>query len=159
MGKMEGDFVPRDIPGRDGTVSKNPGPSHPVARFWACPVVPLSWDNEETSVPLSRKVVLSQPVGNPNSLALYCEKWPKMATFMRTGKWEGVMPLPLVSVNSLDLECYLYYFWNAKGILNKVQAQEIEFPLFCQSVFRDPWRVQPKEIRCTNLTHTVHMPS
>ena len=25
--------VPRDVPGRDGTVSKNPGPSRPVARF------------------------------------------------------------------------------------------------------------------------------
>ena len=30
-----------------------PGPSCPLARFWACPVVPLSRDNEGTSVSLS----------------------------------------------------------------------------------------------------------
>ena len=41
-----------------------PGPSRPLARFLACPVVPLSRDNDETSVPLSRKVALSRPVGN-----------------------------------------------------------------------------------------------
>ena len=40
-----------------------PLPSSPVARFWACPVVPLSRDNEGTSVPLSRKIALSRPVG------------------------------------------------------------------------------------------------
>merc|ERR1719418_157499 len=44
-----------------------PGPSRPLVRFLACPVVPLSQDKEETSVPLSRKVVLSRPVGNPIS--------------------------------------------------------------------------------------------
>ena len=43
-----------------------PGPSCPLVRFLACPVVPLSRDKEETSVPLSRKVALSHPVGNPN---------------------------------------------------------------------------------------------
>jgi hypothetical protein len=37
-----------------------------VAKFWACPVVPLSRDKEEISVPLSRKVALSRPVGNPS---------------------------------------------------------------------------------------------
>ena len=42
-----------------------PGPSRPLVRFLACSVVPLSWDKEETSVPLSRKVALSCPVGNP----------------------------------------------------------------------------------------------
>ena len=42
-----------------------PGPSRPLARFLACPVVPLSRDNEGTSVPLSQKVALSRPVGNP----------------------------------------------------------------------------------------------
>ena len=42
-----------------------PGPSHPLARFLACPVVPLSRDNEGTFVPVSRKVALSRPVGNP----------------------------------------------------------------------------------------------
>ena len=47
-----------------------PGPSRPLARFWACPVVPLSRDNEETSVPLSRKVAVSRPVGNPNTYQL-----------------------------------------------------------------------------------------
>ena len=44
-----------------------PGPSRPLARFLACPVVPLSRDNEGTSVPLSRKVALSRPIGNPSS--------------------------------------------------------------------------------------------
>ena len=39
-----------------------PGPSRPLVRFLACPVVPLSRDKEETSVPLSRKVALSRPV-------------------------------------------------------------------------------------------------
>ena len=33
-----------------------PGPSCPLARFLACPVVPLSQDNEGTSDPLSQKV-------------------------------------------------------------------------------------------------------
>ena len=41
-----------------------PGPSRPLARFLACPVVPLSRDNDGTSFPLSRKVALSRPVGN-----------------------------------------------------------------------------------------------
>ena len=41
-----------------------PDPSRPLARFLACPVVPLSWDNDGISVPLSRKVSLSRPVGN-----------------------------------------------------------------------------------------------
>ena len=41
-------------------------PSRPLARFLACPIVPLSRDNEGTSVPLSRKVALSRPVGNPS---------------------------------------------------------------------------------------------
>ena len=50
-----------DKPGRDRL--KNPVPS----RGKICPVVPLSRDNEGTSVPLFRKVALSRPVGNPNS--------------------------------------------------------------------------------------------
>ena len=83
-------FVPwlsRDCPGRDGTGFQNPiparsvakyqnpsqvltgcpGPSRPAVRFWACPVVPLSRDNEGISVPLSWKVALSRPVGNPST--------------------------------------------------------------------------------------------
>ena len=47
--------------GRDGTVCQKSRPG-----FWACPVVSLSWDNEETFVPLSRKVELSRPDGNPS---------------------------------------------------------------------------------------------
>ena len=44
------------------------GPSHPepLTRFLACPVVPLSRDNEGTSVPLSHKVAMSHPVWNPS---------------------------------------------------------------------------------------------
>ena len=42
------------------------GPNHPLARFLACPDVPLSQDNEGTTVPLSRKVALSRTVGNPS---------------------------------------------------------------------------------------------
>ena len=41
-----------------------PDPSRPLAKFLACPVVPSSRDNDGTSVPLSRKVSLSRPVGN-----------------------------------------------------------------------------------------------
>ena len=44
-----------------------PGPARAVTRFLARPVVPLSWDNEGTSVPVSQKVALSLPVGNPLS--------------------------------------------------------------------------------------------
>ena len=43
-----------------------PGPSLPRARFWACLGAPLCRDNEESSVPLSRKVVLSCLDGNPS---------------------------------------------------------------------------------------------
>ena len=46
-----------------------PGPLRPLARFLACPVFPLSRDKEETSVPMSRKVALSRPVGNPAAKA------------------------------------------------------------------------------------------
>ena len=49
-----------------------PGPSRPLARFLACPVVPLSRDNEGTSVPLSRKVALSRPVGNSSGKHWFC---------------------------------------------------------------------------------------
>ena len=41
-----------------------PDPSRPLPRFLACPIVPLFLDNDGTSVPLSRKVSLSRPVGN-----------------------------------------------------------------------------------------------
>ena len=37
-----------------------------MERFLACPIVPLSQDKEETSVPLSQKVALSCPVENPS---------------------------------------------------------------------------------------------
>ena len=43
-----------------------PGPSRPMARFWACPIIPLSRDNEETSVFLSCGTRKSRPVGNPS---------------------------------------------------------------------------------------------
>ena len=39
-----------------------PVSSRPLARFLACLVVPLSRENEGTSVPLSQKVALSRPV-------------------------------------------------------------------------------------------------
>ena len=50
--------VPRDVPGRDGTGCQNPVPSRGK-------ILSLSQDKEGTSVPLSRKVALSRPVGNP----------------------------------------------------------------------------------------------
>ena len=62
------------IPGIAETGCQNPVPARPVgkwqnsvlarsvARFWACPVVPLSRDNEGTYFPLSQKVALSRPV-------------------------------------------------------------------------------------------------
>ena len=49
---------------RDGTGQAVKILSRPVARFSACPVVPLSRDKEGISVPLSRQVALSRPVGN-----------------------------------------------------------------------------------------------
>ena len=45
-------LLSRDVPGRDSLFEI---PSRPVARFRACPVVPLSRNNEGTSVPLSQK--------------------------------------------------------------------------------------------------------
>ena len=51
--------VPRPVQMLTGCSS----PSCPMSRFWACPVVPLSGDNDGTSVPLSQKVALSRPVG------------------------------------------------------------------------------------------------
>ena len=52
-------FVPSRflaIPARPVPNFGFPGPSQPLARFLACPVVPLSQDNEGTSVPLSRNL-------------------------------------------------------------------------------------------------------
>ena len=66
-----GDFVPRDVPGRDETASKNACRSRPVATFWACPFLPLSQDNEEISVPLTHETRLSHPIGNPNFYSYY----------------------------------------------------------------------------------------
>ena len=62
-------FVPRPyqilaVPARPVPDFGCSDPSRPLARFLACPVVPLSWDNDGISVPLSRKVSLSRPVGN-----------------------------------------------------------------------------------------------
>ena len=54
------------VPARPVADFSCPGPSHPLARFWACPVVHLSRDHKGTSVPFSRKLALSCPVGNPN---------------------------------------------------------------------------------------------
>ena len=51
------------VPARPVPNFSCPGPSRPLARFLACPVVPLSRDNEGTSVPLSQKVAMSRPVG------------------------------------------------------------------------------------------------
>ena len=73
MCKIDGDFVPRDVPGRDGTVSKNPGRPVPWQAFELvqqslCPGTMkelLSRDKKVLPVPLSRKVALSRPVGNP----------------------------------------------------------------------------------------------
>ena len=63
---------------RDGTGQAVKIPSRPVAKFWACPVVPLSRDKEEIAVPLSRKVALSRPVGNPTwntAIEITCCYW------------------------------------------------------------------------------------
>ena len=45
---------------------QNPIPARSMARFWGCPIVPLSQDNEETSVPLSSWTRKSCLVGNPS---------------------------------------------------------------------------------------------
>ena len=46
------------------------------------------------------------------SLSLYSEKWPKMAMFMRAGKWEGVIPFPpfFFSVDSYGLKSMSFKF-------------------------------------------------
>ena len=52
-------IVPSGIPSR-------------ILTFWQdFELVPLSRDNEGTSVPLSRKVALSHPVGHPNLIYLF----------------------------------------------------------------------------------------
>ena len=55
-----------------------PSPARPLARFLACPVVPLSRDNDGTSVHLSQKVALSRPVGNTKA------KSPQVGISFRT---------------------------------------------------------------------------
>ena len=68
-----------------------PGPYRPLVRFLACPVVPLSRDKEETSVPLSRKVASSRPVGNPS------RKCPASCQL-------GLIPCHLLSQNNFDCQ-------------------------------------------------------
>ena len=58
-------FGPKSRPGMEWDRLSKSRPASPVARFWACTVVPLSWDNEGNSVPLSRSPGLSRTIGNP----------------------------------------------------------------------------------------------
>merc|ERR1712051_317395 len=66
------------VPARPIRAFSCPDLSRPLVRFLACPVVPLSRDNDGTSVPLSRKVSLSHPVGNTSWM---CIGWLVKATF------------------------------------------------------------------------------
>jgi hypothetical protein len=45
---------------------------------------------------------------------MYCEKWPKMAMFMRAGMWQGVMTLlpNFFSVDSYYLKSMSFNFGN-----------------------------------------------
>ena len=61
----------RFVPARPVPDFGCPDPSRPLARFLACPVVPLSRDNDGTSVPLSRKVSLSCPDGKASTYQPY----------------------------------------------------------------------------------------
>ena len=59
------------VPARPVPNFGSPDPSCPLARFLASPVVPLSWDNEGTSVSLSQKIALS-PDSVPSRWKSYC---------------------------------------------------------------------------------------
>ena len=95
MYKIYSDIVPQD-----GQLVKIP--SHPMARFWACPVVPLSRDNDETSVPLSRKAALSRSVGNTiyepgkTTLIILVEK---TLTLTALWKWTNTNPDQITKPN------------------------------------------------------------
>jgi hypothetical protein len=62
---------------RPGQPVKNSVPSHPVPwrDFELVTFVPLSRDNEGTSVPLSQKVALSCSVGNARSNQISSQNW------------------------------------------------------------------------------------
>ena len=67
MGKIECDFVPRDVPGRDGTACQNPIPAHgKMSKYRPGPsrgkILSLS------RVPSSRGARKSCPVGKPSSI-------------------------------------------------------------------------------------------
>ena len=71
-------------------------PSRPVAKFWACPVVPLSRDKEEISVSLSRKVTLSRPVGNPTyNHPIYIYSVPSIKDVGNEEGQRGPLQVPL----------------------------------------------------------------
>ena len=83
MGKIEGNFVPRDVPGRDSLKKSRPVPSRgkilslsrcpfvPGQKKFLVPLSPLSRENQRTSVPLSRGTRKLCPVGNPSTELFY----------------------------------------------------------------------------------------
>ena len=54
-------------------------------KILACPIVPLSWDNDGTSVPLSQKVALSSSVENATSELIEVYVFPEVAEFEEEG--------------------------------------------------------------------------
>ena len=60
-------------PRQDRQSKSLPGPSRPVAKCWACPVIPLSWDNEGTSVSLTWGTRKSCLIGKPDWKPPYCQ--------------------------------------------------------------------------------------
>ena len=53
-----------------------------LSRFVPRPVVPLSWDNDGTSVPLSWKVALSRPIGNASFNSNQLSKWANKCSLL-----------------------------------------------------------------------------
>ena len=87
---------------------QNPVPAHPMARFWTCPVVPLTWDDQGNSVPLSCGTRKSHPVGNASWKSYVV--LPCAYLVSETRKWNQ-MVLTLVFVDSSGAKHHISFFF------------------------------------------------
>ena len=85
-----------------------PGPSRPLVRFLACPVVPLTRDNDGTSVPLSRKTALSHPIGN----ASINQTWSPVVHYLKILNTD----FDILNALLLSLPAFLNQFLNTCSI-------------------------------------------
>ena len=110
----DGTEQPVKIPSRPVPNFGCPGPSRPFARFLACPVVPLSRDNDGTSVPLSRKVSLSRPVGNASWI------WTKARFDWTHVRFNGMSNRLLCPIS------FASKMWNWSPVIGKVECIKVE---------------------------------